>query len=122
LLRDPSDGDTVEVRTSPHVSVLLSLVFAPLKGAVQPYLQAGGGVDLVLAKDADYLSAYGYPISVPAPDFKDRLDPEVHVGAGLGIGFGRGWGIRLDGRYSWILDKPDAVRGLQGTAGAFLAF
>lgn len=122
VLRDPADGDSVEVKAGPHVSVLASLVLRPFRGAVQPYVLAGGGVDVILSKDAEVTTAYGYEISLPAPDFKNRFDPELHAGAGILIFFKPRWGMRFEGRLAWILDRPQAVRCAQGTAAAYFAF
>ena len=122
VLEDPSDGDSVEVRAGPHVSILASLVFKPWRGTIQPYCLAGGGVDIILSKDAEVTTAYGYEISLPAPDFKNRFDPEVHAGAGMLVFFRKNWGIRLEGRLVWILDRPQAVRCAQAFAGVFFAF
>lgn len=122
VLTDPSDGDTVDVKTLPHVSGTVSLVYSPLAGHLRPYLEAGGGLDVVFAKDATYTTRNGYVLDVPAPASKDRFDPEVHAGAGLFVDFSRGFGLRLDGRYVWVLDKPRAVRSLQFAGGLVLGF
>jgi hypothetical protein len=122
VLTDPSDGDTVAVKTLAHVSGTVSLVYSPLAGRLRPYLEAGGGLDVVLAKDATYTTRDGYVLDVPAPAPKDRFDPEVHAGAGLFLDFSRGFGLRLDGRYVWVLDSPRAVRSLQFGGGLVLGF
>ncbi|MCX6565540.1 MAG: hypothetical protein NTW38_03820 [Candidatus Aminicenantes bacterium] len=122
VLTDPSDGDTVEISAGPHASFTVSALFAPFPWAVRPYLLAGGGLDVFLAGDASYTSRYGYVIDVPAPAFKERFDPEAHVGVGVLIVLGKRWGFRLESRYGWIFDRPRTLSGISGSAGVFLSF
>lgn len=121
-LEDPSDGDTVEISAGPHASVTVNALFAPFPWAVRPYLLAGGGLDVFLAGDAVYASRYGYEVEVPAPAFKERFDPEAHVGAGVLVVLGKKWGFRLESRAGWIFDKPRTLSGVSGSAGIFLSF
>jgi hypothetical protein len=122
VLTDPSDGDSVEISAGPHASFTVNALFAPFPWAVRPYLVAGGGLDVILAGEAAYTSRYGYEIEVPAPAFKERFDPEVHVGAGVLVVVGKRWGFRLESRYGWIFDKPWTISGVSGSAGVFLSF
>ena len=122
VLTDPSDRDTVEISAGPHASVALNALFVPFSRAVRPYLLAGGGLDAVLAGDASYTSRYGYVIDVPAPAFKERFDPEAHVGAGVLVIFRKKWGFRLESRYGWIFDEPRTLSGVSGSAGVFISF
>jgi hypothetical protein len=104
VLRDPADGDSLEVKAGPHLSLLVNFLLRPWRGKFQPFVLAGGGLDILFSKDAEYTTAYGYPISIPAPDLKNRTDAEFHAGAGFFIYFGRIWGLRIEGRTAWILD------------------
>ncbi|MHB8055277.1 MAG: hypothetical protein ACYDH3_08525 [Candidatus Aminicenantales bacterium] len=122
VLADPSDGDTIDVKSGPHAPLTLSALFLPLAGKIRPYLLAGGGVDVFLAGAASYTSRYGYQIDMPAPAFKERFDAEVHAGGGVFVAIGKRWGIRLDSRYVWIFDKPDTLGGFSLAAGFFLSF
>jgi len=122
VLSDPSDGDTVEIETLPHVAAGLNIFFQPWTGGFRPYLLAGGGLDAVLARDRTYTSRYGYTISVPAPRGKDRYDPEAHAGGGLFIDLSRSLGFRIDARYVWVFDAPAPVRSVQALAGLVLRF
>jgi hypothetical protein len=121
-LTDPSDGDTVSLKTSHHVSLALNVVFSPVAGVIRPFASAGGGVDVVLAGDATYTTAYGYVIEVPAPKTADRFDPEAHAGAGLMVLIGPSLGFRGEARSVWVFDKPRTVRSLQITGGLFVRF
>jgi len=122
ILADPADGDTVDVKTLSHLAGTISLVYSPFAGRLRPYLEAGGGLDVVFAKGASYTTRDGYVLDVPAPAPKDRFDPEVHAGAGLFVDFSRGFGLRFDGRYVWVIDKPGAVRSLQFAGGLVIRF
>jgi hypothetical protein len=121
-LTDPSDGDTVAVKSAAHASVVLNIVFSPFGGSLRPYAAAGGGLDVVLGGDATYTSASGFVIDVPAPRTADRFDPEVHAGGGFLILPGPVWGFRLDLRAVWVFDKPRTVRSAQASAGLILRF
>lgn len=121
-LEDPSDGDILEVSAGPHASLALNVLYAPFPGGVRPYLLAGGGLDVYLSGDAAYTSRYGFVIDIPAPVFKDRLDPEAHVGLGLLIVVGKSWGCRLEGRFGWIFEGERTLAGLSGAGGFYLAF
>jgi hypothetical protein len=122
LLEDPFDGDSVEVKTIQHLTLVLNIVIPFFRGAVRPYLLGGGGADIVFAKDATYQSNYGYEISIPAPTGKERIDPEAHAGGGIQVFFSKTLGIRLDVRYVWIFDKPKSVPSLQATGGLIVNF
>ncbi|MGB8953487.1 MAG: outer membrane beta-barrel protein [Candidatus Aminicenantales bacterium] len=122
LLVDPSDKDTVEIKTHPHLTLALNVLYRFFLGAISPYILAGGGMDAVFAKDASYTSKYGYEIFVAAPAKKDRIDAEVHAGAGIQFFLGSGFGLRADGRYVWIFDKPESVKSIQAALGFFVSF
>jgi len=121
-MADPTDGDTIEVQAGPRSALSVGFIFLPFRGQVRPYLSVGGGLDMILSKDAVYTSKFGYSISVPAPRGKDRFDPEVFAGGGLFFDVGRNFGVRFDTRYVWILDDPKSVRGIRASAGLFLVF
>lgn len=115
VLEDPSDGDTVEIPTSARASACLAVFFLPLKGRIRPYLGGTAGVDVILAGETRATSRAGYEILISSPVFKDRFDPIVQAGGGLLIALAGRIGVRLDGRYVWVLDRPLPVRGLQAT-------
>jgi outer membrane protein W len=121
VLSDPSDGDTIAMKAGSHAPLTTNFLFLPFPGKIRPYLLAGGGADIYLAGAASYTSRFGYQIDVPAPKFKERFDPEVHVGGGIFVNVGKRWGVRLDSRYVWIFDQP-AIRGVSLAAGFFLSF
>lgn len=122
VLNDPSDGDFVEIKTTSHVAAALHVVFRIGNGRLHPFLCAGGGVDVVLARDADTRTNLGFLITIPAPETKDRFDPEVHGGGGLEIAVSAALGFRGEIRYVWIFDQPGAVRSLQASGGLTLRF
>ena len=122
VLEDPSDGDSVEVQSSAHVTAALNAAFLFLSGSIRPYVGGGGGIDVVLARDASYTSRNGFIIDVPAPSLKDRFDPEAHAGGGLFVFLGEALGLRLDVRYVWVFDKPATVRSVQAAANLTVRF
>lgn len=122
VLEDPSDGDTIEVPTSPRAVASLAVFFLPVRGRLRPYLGGSAGVDVVLAGDTEATSRAGFDIRIPAPAFKDRFDPILQAGGGLLAALGGRIGLRLDGRYVWVLDRPKPVRGVQATLALTLAF
>lgn len=119
---DPSDGDILVVSAGPRAALALQVLYAPISGRFRPYLLAGGGVDIYLAGEAAYTSRYGFVIEIPAPEFKDRLDPEVHAGLGLLIAVGKAWGLRFEGRYGWVFEGERTLRGISGSGGFTLTF
>jgi hypothetical protein len=122
VLSDPSDGDTVAMKSGPHAPLTTNILLLPFAGKIRPYLLTGVGVDIYLTGAASYTSRFGYQIDMPAPAFKERFDPEVHAGGGVFVNVGKRWGVRLDSRYVWIFDQPDTIRGLSMAAGFFLSF
>ena len=121
VLEDPSDGDTVEIPTSPRASACLAVFFLPVEGRIRPYVGGAAGVDVILAGDTAATSRAGYDIRIQAPAFKDRFDPIVQAAGGLLVALGGRIGDRLDRRYRCLLDRPHPVRGLQATLSLTLA-
>jgi hypothetical protein len=122
VLEDPSDGDAVEVLAGPQASLALSLVLRAPAGRIRPYILAGGGANVLLSQDAEVRTTYGFEISLPAPPLRERIDPELHAGGGVLIFLSGRLGLRLEARYVWVLDRPQAVRGVQAAAGLLAAF
>lgn len=121
VLEDPSDGDTITVPTSPRAVASLAVFFLPLRGRIRPYLGGSAGVDVVLAGETEATSRGGFDIRIPAPAFKDRFDPILQAGGGLLVALGGRIGLRLDGRYVWVWERPEAVRGVQASLALTLA-
>jgi len=122
VLNDPSDGDSIEIKTTSHAAAALNVVFRIGSGRVRPFLCAGGGVDFVLARAASYTTNHGFTIEIPAPEMKDRFDPEVHGGGGFEIAVSAVLGFRGEVRYVWILDQSGAVQSLQASGGLTMRF
>jgi hypothetical protein len=122
VLTDPSDGDSVSVSAAAHVSAVLNALYSPFPGAWRPYVEAGGGVDAVLARSETVTTAYGYVIDRPALRTADRFDPEAHLGGGIIVSLGAALALRLDVRVAWIFDDPHPVRSLQAAGGLALRF
>ncbi len=122
ILEDPLDGDTVEIRSTPHLTLVLNLLYKPFSGRISPYLLAGGGADILFAEEAAYTTTYGYKIVIQAPSKKERVDWEAHAGFGIQAYLAGALGIRMEVRYVWIFDKPHTVKSLQAVGGLLLGF
>jgi len=119
-LVDPSDQDTVDVDTSKHFSLTLNLIYLFSKGNLKPYLVAGGGFDSVSAEEKNYISEYGFDITVEPPE--STTDALANFGAGLIYSVSESVGIRLDVRYVLIFAQPDSVKSLNAVLGASFRF
>ncbi len=119
-LQDPSDMDRVEINSSKHYSMTLSIMFQFLERDFRPYVVAGGGLDKVLAKDETLTSEYGYEITFIAPEKKN--DPVIHVGTGIHYSLGKRTGLRMDIRYVVIFCDPDKIESINFVFGAFMRF
>ena len=75
---------------------LHALLSLPVDWAVQPFLLAGGGSEMLLATDEAYL------------DNKD-LDPYVDLGVGVRFGMGEHFGVRVDARFQPIRDRQQNI-------------
>ena len=119
-LVDPSDQDTVEVDTSKHLSLTLNLIYLLSAGNLKPYLVAGGGFDSVSAEEKNYISEYGFEITVEPPE--STTDALANFGAGLIYSISPSVGIRLDVRYVLIFAEPQSVKSLNAVLGASFRF
>jgi hypothetical protein len=122
VLKDPSDGDSAPIKTTAHVTAVLNALYSPFRGAWRPYVEAGGGVDVVLARSEVVTTAYGYVIDRPALRTADRFDPEAHMGGGLILALGAALAFRVDIRAVWVFDDPRPVRSLQAMGGLSFYF
>ncbi len=121
-LTDPSDKDTLSIQTPKHASMTLSLLLQPISGKVSPYVLVGGGVDRIIVEDENYISEYGYEISMPAPPEDERVDILVQIGAGISLKVLRSFGFRGDIRYMFVFDEPYRVRSLTYSVGLIARF
>lgn len=121
-LQDPSDQDTVEIETSPHISLTINLIYQVLAGRFRPYVVIGGGGDMIIPKEATYISEYGYEITLIAPPAGERIDMQAHVGLGFNVFFTERFGLRLDARYVMIFDNPNRIDTLSSILGLFVRF
>ena len=81
LLEDPSDGDSVNIDTSPHYSLSLNIGYFNRNGRFQPFFYIGGGFDKIFPKDEIYTSNYGYEIVFLSPE--RTVDPMFNLGGGF---------------------------------------
>lgn len=116
-LTDPSDHDSLLMQTSKNISLTASLIFLFSNKKIQPYFLAGGGINRLIFEEADYITEYGYEISLREPDENDSVDPVLNFGGGVNIKFNRNVGMRVDLRYSIIFDDIDTISCLNTTFG-----
>lgn len=122
-LEDPSDGDTLELDSSKHISLTANLVFKLGTGRLQPYLLAGAGIDsLTGLEEQNLISDYGYEIIMFPPE--DKTDWLFNAGGGVFVWMNSRLGLRLDLRYV-ILPETEtrpAITSLNAVAGLTLRF
>ncbi len=121
-LTDPSDNDTLTIQTPKHASMTLSLLLQPISGRISPYLLVGGGVDRIIVEDENYISEFGYEISMPAPPEDERVDMLAQIGAGISLKVLKSFGFRGDVRYMFVFDDPYRVRSLTYSVGLIACF
>jgi len=121
-LEDPSDGDAVDIDTTKHRSITLSLIYQFNSKTVRPYLIVGGGIDKLSASNASgqvRQTRRGYPIEFTAPS--DLSDAVIHGGAGLNIFLTSYLGINIEVRYVLLFSDPQ-VSSLDLTSGLVVRF
>lgn len=121
-LEDPSDNDTVEIHSAPHLTISLSFLYHFFPGRISPYILAGGGADIAFPRAATYTTQYGYEIIMAVPPIKDRWDWEAHAGCGFVLFLKQWLALRVDIRHSWIFDSPHTVKSLQAIGGVEFSF
>ena len=122
ILTDPSDGDHLAIQTPKHASMTLSLLLQPVSGSISPYVLVGGGVDRIIVEDENYVSEFGYEITMKAPPEDERVDMLAQVGAGVNLQVLKSFGIRGDIRYMVVFDDPYKVKSLAYSLGLSARF
>ncbi|MGB2908434.1 MAG: outer membrane beta-barrel protein [Candidatus Aminicenantaceae bacterium] len=122
MLTDPSDKDNLTIQTPKHASMTLSLLLQPVSGRISPYVLVGGGVDRIIVEDENYISKFGYEISMPAPPEDEKVDVLAQVGVGISLKVFKSFGIRGDVRYMFVFDDPYKVKSLTYSVGLFARF
>ena len=117
-LEDPSDGDSVEVNTSPHFSLSLNLEYSFQTGRFQPFLYIGGGFDKLLAKDEVYTSSYGYEIVFLKPE--KSVDPMFNFGGGVDFKLFSSLFLRVRLEYTLIFSNSENIGSFETSAGLCL--
>jgi hypothetical protein len=119
-LTDPSDQDTVSIKSSKHMAAALNLVWDLSAGSVRPYLVVGGGVDKLSGDAVTAISANGYEVSFASP--AKTWSAFAQAGAGLRIPLSSLLGAQIDLRYRLIFDGSSRISGLIGGAGLYWRF
>jgi hypothetical protein len=119
-LTDPSDRDTVSLKSSKHMAAALNLVWEISGGGIRPFLVLGGGVDKLSGDSVTAMSKYGYDVTFAAPG--KTLSLMANAGGGLRFRLSPALGFQLDIRYRLLFSSPDKIRGLVGGAGLLWRF
>ena len=119
-LQDPSDLDTVDIKTARHFSLTLNFIYCFLANKFRPYLRAGGGIDRLVTEEETYISRYGYEITFVSPGRK--VDPLLGIGGGVHYFFTPKYGLLMDIRYMIIFTGEYNVNGLNLMLGFFMKF
>lgn len=101
-LTDPSDSDTVDIKTYKYVSALFTLGANVVRNqTIRLYISGGGGVRYNLdAESQTYTSELGFETKIDPPEKKVFL--EAFGGIGLEFYVSQSTGLFLNGRYSYV--------------------
>ncbi len=116
-LTDPSDQDSLIMNTSNHASISVNLIYRYPFKKIEPYLFAGVGVDKIYSEKQTYMTEYGYEVTIREISENEAVDPLVNFGGGFEYFLGNRLGLRLDLRYSYILDEKYQIPTLSILAG-----
>ncbi len=114
-LSDPSDGDTVNIDTSPHFGVSLNLFYSLDSGIIKSFFYIGGGFDKLFSEDKVYTSNYGYEIVFLSPE--KTVDPLFNVGGGVDINVFTIVYMRLKAAYTMIFSEPATIKSMSFALG-----
>jgi hypothetical protein len=119
-LVDPSDGDSVEVRSAKRLTLALNAVFAPGQGRLRPFAAVGGGCDAILSKEETSISRLGYEITFSAP--AKKIEPMLQAKIGVLYRLKPRWGGKLETGYRLIFGNPHKIHALRFQAGVIYGF
>ncbi len=120
MLEDPSDGDSVDIDTSPHLSLSLNIVYSLNKGRFQPFFYLGGGFDKIFPEDKVYTSKYGYEIVFLSPE--RTVDPMFNLGGGFDFKIISSIYFRVNINYMMIVSQSANIGNFESSAGVCLKF
>jgi hypothetical protein len=114
-LRDPSDNDTVKIKSNKHYTFTGNLIFQLSSRKVRPYLFLGAGIDTLT-------SEFGYLVFFEAPEKKS--DFVANAGFGIFYSLISNFGIRIDARYVFIPETSEhpVINGFNFAIGIFYRF
>ncbi len=119
-LKDPSDQDSVDVRSASHAALAVGAVFSFSRGRFRPYAAVGAGIDALLVKAETYTSKFGYEIEFQPPSKK--LDPFLKARTGVKYFLKPRLGIRGEAGYTLIFGDQNKIHSLDFAAGIFYGF
>jgi outer membrane protein W len=119
-LSDPSDQDTVSIKSGEHLAASLNLLWELSGSRIRPYVVLGGGADKLSDSTVTALSQNGYDVTF-APQDK-TLNFFANAGGGLRYMVSPSLGFDIDLRYRLLFGDPDTTHGLIVGAGVFWKF
>jgi hypothetical protein len=119
-LTDPSDQDTVSIKSAKRMAASLNAVWELSAGRLRPYLVFGGGVDKISGDLVYAVSGYGYDVTFAPPD--KTLSLFANAGAGLRWMASASLGAQVDVRYRALFGDPGMIHNLNASAGIFWKF
>ena len=119
-LTDPSDQDTVSIKSAKHYAISLNLLWELSSAKIRPYLVLGGGADKNSPDTVTAESELGYEVTFAPPS--KTLSFFANGGGGLRYRISSALGAQLDLRYRLLFSKPDKIHGLIVGAGVFWKF
>ncbi len=122
-LRDPSDNDTVKIKSNKHYTFTGNLIFQLSSGKIRPYLFLGAGIDTLLdVKDETLTSEFGYLVFFEAPEKKS--DFVANAGFGIFYSLISNFGTRIDARYIFIPKTAEhpSINSFNFAIGIFYRF
>ena len=107
-LRDPSDGETIQVDTTKSLVAALNLSqYVNLSRQMQLFISLGGGAEFRMADDTEYISNLGSKIVINAP--AKPFSPLATAGIGLQYMFSAALGISLECLATYIFRDPPQI-------------
>ncbi len=114
-LSDPSDGDTVNIDTSPHFGTSLNIFYSFNSGVLKSFFYIGGGFDKLFSEDKVYTSNYGYEIVFLSPE--RTIDPLFNMGGGVDFNVFSLVYMRLKVAYTMIFSEPATIKSMSFSLG-----
>ncbi|MBM3293397.1 MAG: hypothetical protein FJY82_02610 [Candidatus Aminicenantes bacterium] len=119
-LSDPSDQDTVSIKSAKHLAASLNVVWELSASRIRPYLVLGGGADKISSDIVTAFSQFGYEVTFAPPS--RTVSFFADAGGGVCFMISSSLGFNIDLRYRLLFADPDKIHNLIAAAGVFWKF